>query len=67
MITDREIYRSAAIMIREHGEDAALEVGMKVDCFLEQANVGGHLLWKRILVAVLEMQQVELAAGERRH
>ncbi len=31
MISDLDIYRSAQVLIREHGEDAALEAAMRAD------------------------------------
>ena len=35
MIRDLDIYRSAQALIREHGEDAAIEAAMWADSMLE--------------------------------
>ena len=39
MIHDLDIYRSAQILIREHGEDAALEAAMRADAMLERGDI----------------------------
>ncbi len=39
MIHDLDIYRSAQILIREHGEDAALEAAMRADAMLEKGDI----------------------------
>ncbi len=31
MVSDLDIFRSAQVLIREHGEDAALEAAMRAD------------------------------------
>ncbi len=39
MIRDLDIYRSANVIIREHGEDAALEAAMRADAMLEKGDI----------------------------
>ncbi len=39
MILDLDIYRSAYVLIREHGEDAALEAAMRADAMLEKGDL----------------------------
>ncbi len=39
MIRDLDIYRSANVLIREHGEDAALETAMWADAMLEKGEL----------------------------
>ncbi len=34
-----DIYRSANVLIREHGEDAALEAAMRADAMLEKGDL----------------------------
>ncbi len=36
MIPDLDIYRSANVLIREHGKDAAIEAAMRADAMLEK-------------------------------
>jgi hypothetical protein len=39
MIRDLDIYRSAQVLIREHGENAALEAAMWADAILEKGDL----------------------------
>ena len=41
MVADIEVYRSANVLIREHGEDAALEAAMRADAMLEKGDLEG--------------------------
>ncbi len=64
MTSDLDIYRSANVLIREHGEDAALEAAMRADAMLEKGGLEGQAVWKRIVRAVEEIQREEPAPGE---
>ncbi len=46
------IYRSANVLIRQHGEDAAIEAAMRADAMLEKGDLEGQAVWKRIVRAV---------------
>jgi hypothetical protein len=54
--TDLDIYRTANILIRKHGEDAALEAAMRADAMLEKGSVDVQRVWKRVLAAGKEIQ-----------
>ncbi len=41
MTSDLDIYRSAQVLIREHGEDAALEAAQRADAMLEKGDMEG--------------------------
>ncbi len=62
MISDLDIYRSAAVLIREHGKGAAVEAASRADAMLEKGDFDGQKVWKRILAAVQELQRMELPA-----
>ena len=49
VIPDVDIYRSAAVLIRQHGEGAALEAARRADAMLERGDLEGQAVWKRIL------------------
>ncbi len=42
MTSDLDIYRSANVLIREHGEDAALEAAQRADAMLERGDLEGQ-------------------------
>jgi hypothetical protein len=65
--SELDIYRSAQVLIREHAEDAAIEVAMRADAMLDRGDMEGCRVWKRILRAVEELQRESPRGGERRH
>ena len=60
MTDDKDIYRSAKLLIDRHGEDALIEAAMIADKMLEQGDLDGLATWNRILRAI-----EELRAGKR--
>ena len=52
MITDLDIYRSANILVKRHGQDAPIEAAMRADAMLDKDDLDGYAVWKRILRAV---------------
>ncbi len=51
MTSDLDIYRTASVLIREHGEDADLEAAMRADVMLEKGCLDGSgpgsAFWRR--------------------
>ena len=54
MIPDLDIYRSAQVLVKQHGQDAPIEAAMQADAMLENGDLDGYAVWKRILRAVEE-------------
>jgi hypothetical protein len=67
MIPDLDIYRSAAVKIRQHGENAALEAAGRADVMLEKGDLEGQAVWMRILAAVTELQRQERPEEATQH
>ena len=67
MVGDLDVYRSAAVLVREHGRDAALEAARRADAALERGDVEGLAVWKRIVGAVEEIERQERRPGEAPH
>ena len=59
MILDRDIYRSANVLVKQYGEGAPIEAAMRADAMLEKGDLDGYAVWKRILRAVEELQRAE--------
>ena len=59
MIPDLDIYRSANVLMKHHGEDAPVEAAMRADAMLEKGDLDGYAAWRRILKAVGELQRAE--------
>ncbi len=60
-----DIYRTATVIIKQHGEDAPIEAAMRADAILEAGDLDGLAVWKRVLRAVEELQGTEPGRGAR--
>ncbi len=58
MIPDLDIYRSANLLVKRHGEDAPIHAAMRADAMLDVGDLDGLAVWKRVLRAVEELQRV---------
>ena len=67
MIPDLDIYRTANVLVKMHGRDASIEAAMRADEMLENGELTGYAVWRRILKVVGELQKMEPAAGDRLH
>ena len=62
MTSDLDIYRSAQVLVKQHGEDAPIEAAMRADAMLDKGDLDGYAVWWRILRAVEELQKAEPGA-----
>ncbi len=67
MTSDLDIYRSANVLVKHHGQDAPVHAAMRADAMLEAGDLDGYAVWKRILRAVGELQGTDPALGARFH
>ncbi len=63
MTSDLDIYRTASVLIREHGDEADLVAAMRADSFLEDGDIDGSAIWKRVLKAIKEIRREEPEDG----
>ncbi len=63
MIPDLDIYRSANLLVKRHGQDAPIHAAMRADAMLEKGDLDGYAAWKRIIKAVEELLFEERPAG----
>ena len=59
MIPALDIYRSAQVLVKQHGQDAPIHAAMQADAMLDKGDLDGYAAWKRILRAVEELQRAE--------
>ena len=64
MTSDLDIYRTANVLVKHYGEDAALEAAQRADAMLEKGSLDGQRVWCRVLRAVKEIQRGEPREGE---
>ncbi len=67
LIPDLDIYRSANILVKQHGADAPIHAAMRADAMLDKGDLDGYAIWKRILEAVGELQRAEPQPSETTH
>ena len=67
MIPDLDIYRSANLLVKQHGEDASIEAAKRADAMLKAGDRDGYVVFKRILRAVEELQGMVPKSGEAVH
>ncbi len=67
MTSDIDIFRSANILVKQHGEDAPIHAALRADAMLKAGDLDGYAMWKRILRAVEELQETAPKSGEAVH
>ena len=55
-VSDLDIYRSAKLLIDQHGEDAAIFAAQQADRCLEAGDLDGKAVWMRVIRAIEELQ-----------
>lgn len=58
MIPDRDVWRAANLLIREHGSGAEFIAAQRADEMLDRGDYDGQAVWLRIRRAVVEMTTV---------
>ena len=54
-IPDLDIYRSAKLLLDQHGADALIEAALWADELLDAGDLDGQRVWLRIRTAVLDL------------
>ncbi len=55
MPSEIDIYRSAKLLIDQHGEDAAIFAAQQADKCLEAGDLDGKAVWMRVIGAIKEL------------
>ncbi len=56
MVEEIDIYRSANLLIKRHGEEAAIFAAMQADECLERGDLDGKVAWLSVIEAIKELQ-----------
>jgi len=67
MISYREIWAAASVMVKRYGADATLEAAARADKLRDEGDVAGAETWHRILNAIERLQAKAPAEGEKVH
>jgi len=57
VIDDPDIFRAAKMLIDQRGADAPIRAAQRADELLEEGDVDGVAVWRRILEAIDELQR----------
>lgn len=63
MVSDIDIYRTANVLVKRHGEGAPIQAAMRGDELLEQGDVDGYPVFKQVLKATEELLCEERLPG----
>ncbi len=59
MVYDLDIYRSANVLIEQHGDEAPIHAAMRADELMDAGDMEGRAVWLRIVKAVEELLSEE--------
>ncbi len=63
MVPNLDIYRSANLLVKHHGQDAPIHAAMRADAMLEAGDLDSYAVWKRIVRATEELLSKERPDG----
>ena len=62
-IDDIDIYRAAKLLIDKHGNEAAVIATKHATKMLDDGDVDGYAVWKRILRAIEQLESTKPGPG----
>jgi hypothetical protein len=63
MISDRDVWAAALLILKRYGDNAMLEASQRADRLLEDDDLAGAETWHRILYAIERLQAKAPAEG----
>jgi hypothetical protein len=67
MVEEIDIWRAAQHMRKLYGADAAIHAAMRADKLMDQGDIEGFDMWKRVVAALNELDRAKLRIGEAKH
>jgi len=58
MTTDIDVYRSANLLIKQHGDDAEIHAAMRADELLASGDLDGQRVWMQIIKAIKDFRNL---------
>ena len=66
-ISELDVFRSAKLLVDQHGAEAPIEAALRFDAMLEKGDLDGQRVWSRILAAVTELLEKRPGDGAAVH
>ena len=57
MISDLDSYRAAALLMKQHGDEAEIHAAERADKLLEEGDVEGARVWRLVLAGIKELRR----------
>jgi hypothetical protein len=57
LVAEIDIWRTASLLIKAHGENAWAEAAGQADDMIAKGDTEGEAVWKRVLAAIRDMQR----------
>jgi hypothetical protein len=67
LISDRDIWQAALLIVKRYGDDAMLEASQRADQLTEDGDWAAANVWHRILDAIERLQSKRPSDGEAVH
>ncbi len=67
MISDLDIYRSAQVLVKQHGQVAPIHAAMRADAMLDKGDLDGYTMLKRVVRATEELVRMKPGPEEQAH
>ncbi len=67
MISDLDIFRSANLLVKRHGDEAPIHAAMNADAMLAKGDMDGRAVWLRVVRAVKEILDKKPRGWDRLH
>ncbi len=58
-----DVYRSANLLVKQHGTETPLHAAMQADAMLDKGDPDGQAVWLRIVKAVDELLETQPGGG----
>ena len=56
MVEGIDVYRAANLLIKQHGDEAAIHAAQQADACLEKGDLDGKVVWLAVIEAIKELQ-----------
>ncbi len=67
MISDLDIYRTAKLLVDNHGAEAPIHAAMNADAMLDKGDMDGKAVWLRVVKAINELLRSGPESGDTVH
>ena len=66
-ISDLDVYRTANLLVKQHGAEATIHAAMNADAMLDRGDLDGQAVWLRIIRAIGKLLSRESPNGGAIH